>query len=93
MKSNFAKLLTFVGGAIDFGALSSATNLTKTLIKSGYGHVEALKVRKDFESPVDLGEISRNLTKPMRSFMKSFWLRFGCADACSLAEARRAAVC
>ena len=72
MKSNFAKLLTFVGGAIDFGALSSATNLSKTLIKSGYGHVEALKDRKDFESLTDLGKTSGNLTKVMRSFMKSF---------------------
>ncbi|CAD6261054.1 unnamed protein product [Miscanthus lutarioriparius] len=68
-----------------------ATNLSKTLIKSGYGHVEALKDRKDFESPADLGETSGNLTKAMRSFMKSFWLRFGCANARSLAEARHAA--
>jgi hypothetical protein len=92
MKSNFAKLPSFVGGAIDFGMLSSATNLSKTLIKSGCSHVEVLKDRKESESPADLGGSSGNLTKAMRSFMKSFWLRFDGADAHSLAEARRATI-
>lgn len=72
MKSNLAKLPSFVGGAVDFRALSSATNLSKTLIKSGCSHVEVLKDRKEFESPTYLGELSVNLTKAMRSFMKSF---------------------
>ena len=33
LKANFGKLLEFVGGAMDFGALSYATNLCKTLGK------------------------------------------------------------
>lgn len=33
LKANFAKLPEFVGGAIDFGALSCATNLCKTLAR------------------------------------------------------------
>jgi hypothetical protein len=32
LKSNFAKLPDFVGGAVDFGALSAATNFSKMLI-------------------------------------------------------------
>ena len=31
LKSNLAKLLDFVGGAVDFGALASATNFSKML--------------------------------------------------------------
>jgi hypothetical protein len=31
MKANFLKLRDFVGGAVDFGALASATNLSKML--------------------------------------------------------------
>ena len=77
MKSNFAKLPGFVGGAVDFGALSLATNLLKTLMKSGCNLVEGLKERKEFESPAKLGESSGNLTKSIRNFMKSFGLRFG----------------
>jgi hypothetical protein len=97
MKSNFAKLPSFVGGAVDFGMLSSATNLSKTLIKSGCSHVEVLKDRKEFESSADLGESSGNLTEAMRSCGSlinncPFWLRFGRANARSLAEARRAVV-
>jgi hypothetical protein len=58
MKSNFTKLPGFVGGAVDFGALSSATNLSKILVKSGCMHVEGLKEKKEFESPAELGESS-----------------------------------
>lgn len=92
MKSNFTKLSGFVGGAIDFGALSSATNLSKTLIKSRCHHVDDLKKQKEFESPAELGEPSGGQNKTMRNFMRSFWLKFGRADARSLAEARRDAV-
>lgn len=72
MKSNFAKLPGFVGGAVDFGALSSAINLSKVLAKSGCPHVEGLKEKKDFESPAELGDSSGNLAKSMRNFMKLF---------------------
>lgn len=43
MKTNFSKLLEFVGKAVDFAALLCATNLSKTLVKLGYKHVESLK--------------------------------------------------
>ena len=43
MKSNFAKLPEFIGGAVDFGALSCATNLCKTLGKVGCTHIISLK--------------------------------------------------
>ena len=33
LKANFMKLPDFIGGAMDFGALASATNLSKTLEK------------------------------------------------------------
>lgn len=94
MKSNFAKLSGFVGGVVDdFGALSSATNLSKILVKSSCSHVEGLKEREEFESSIELEESSRSLSKLVRNFMSSFWLKFGRADARCLVEARRAAVC
>lgn len=43
MKSNFSKLSGFVGGAVDFGALSTDMNLLKILMKSGCNHVDDLK--------------------------------------------------
>ena len=33
LKANFMKLPDFIGGAMDYGALASATNLSKTLEK------------------------------------------------------------
>ena len=32
MKANFVKLSNFVGGTVDFGALASATNLSKVML-------------------------------------------------------------
>jgi hypothetical protein len=58
MKSNFAKLSNFVGGAVDFGALSAATNLSKMLTQLGYSHVEGLKEKKDIESLAKFEETS-----------------------------------
>lgn len=92
MKSNFAKWLDFVIGTVDFGALSSATNLSKTLSKLGCTHVKHLREKKDFQSPAELGESSRAIAKSMKNFIGSFRLKFGRADARSLAEAWRAAV-
>lgn len=92
MKSNFTRLSGFVRGAIDFGALSLATNLSKTLIKSGCNHVDDLRERKEFECLVELGEPTRGLNKMMRNFMRSFWLKFDRASARSLVKARRAVV-
>ena len=92
MKSNFAKLPEFVGGAVDFGALSCATNLCKTLGKVGCTHIISLKEQKEFEGPSKLGASSREVTKSIKNFMKLFWFKFGRADARSLTEARRTMV-
>jgi hypothetical protein len=92
MKSNFAKLLDFMGGAIDFGALSTAMNFSKMLTQSGYTHIEGLKEKKDIKDLAELGETSRGLLRSVRNFMKSLWVKFGRADAPSMAEAQHAAV-
>ena len=55
MKSNFAKLPVFVGVIVDFGALSCATNLCKTLGKVGCMHAISLKEGEEFEGPSELG--------------------------------------
>jgi len=60
MKANFIKLPNFVGEAIDFGALASATNLSKMLTQDGSSHVEGVK-EKDLEGPTKLGVTSRVL--------------------------------
>lgn len=45
LKSNFSKLPDFVTKVGDFAAISSATNLSKTLAKSGCDHIEGLRGR------------------------------------------------
>ena len=45
MKANFLKLPDFVGGAIDFGALAFATNLSKMLAQDGFPHTKDVKER------------------------------------------------
>ena len=77
---------------MDFGALLCATNLCKTLGKLGCRYFARLKGRREFEGPLELGETSGEVAKPVRNFMKYCWLKFGHTDANSLAEARRAAV-
>lgn len=72
MKSNFAKLSRFVVGAVDFGALSCANNLSKILVKSSCLHVEGLREKKEFESLIELGESSKNVSKSVGNFMSSF---------------------
>ena len=71
MKANFIKLPNFVGEAIDFGALASATNLSKMLTQDGSSHVEGVK-EKDLEGPAELGVTSRGIRRSVRHFMKSF---------------------
>lgn len=51
MKYNFANLPDIVGGAIDFGVLSSATNLSKSLVSSGYKHVEGHPEQAGVQKP------------------------------------------
>ena len=72
MKSNFTKLPNFIGGAVDFGALSTITNFTKMLAQSGYTHIEGFKEKKDIKNPVALEETSRGLSRLVRNFMKPF---------------------
>jgi len=48
-EENVVKLSEFVGGAMDFGALSCATNLCKTLGKLGCMHFVGLKGRREFK--------------------------------------------
>ena len=45
MKANFVKLPDFVGGTVDFGALSYTTNLSKMLLQDGCRHVEGMQER------------------------------------------------
>ena len=71
MKVNFRKLLDFVGGTVDFGALASATNLSKMLTQDGCSHAKDVKER-DLEGPADLGVTLRDVRRSVRHFMKSF---------------------
>jgi hypothetical protein len=58
MKSNFTKLLDFVGVAVDFGALSAAMDFSKMLAQLGCTDTEGLKEVIDIESLTVLGETS-----------------------------------
>ena len=91
-KENITRLPNFIGGAMDIGALSCATNLWKTLGKLGCAHFAELRGQREFVGPSDFGETSGEISKRVRNFMKHFWLKFGLADAHSLAEARHATV-
>ena len=62
MKANFLKFPDFVGGAIDFGALASATNLAKMLAHDGCPHAKDVKER-DLEGPTDLGATSCDIRR------------------------------
>ena len=70
LKSNLAKLSDFVGRAVDFGALASATNFSKMLKQDCCSHVEGLE--EDFEGPIELRVTSRGVRRSIRNFMKSF---------------------
>ena len=49
--------------------------------------------KRDLEGPTDLGTTLRDVRRSICHFMKSFWVKFGWAEACSMAEARCAVVC
>jgi hypothetical protein len=87
-----AKLPDFVGGAVDFGALASATNFSKMLKQDGYSHIEGLMEKNDLEGLAELGVTSQSVRRSIRNFMKLFWVKFGWAEAHSMAKARHAAV-
>jgi hypothetical protein len=57
----------------------------------GCTHTKGLE-KKDIESLSMLGETSWALARLVWNFMKSFWVKFGRADARSMVEARRTAV-
>ena len=92
MKANFLKLPNFVGRGIDFGALASTTNFSKMLTQDGCSHIEGVK-EKDLDGSDDLRVTSHGVIRSVRNFMNSLWVKFGWAEACSMAEARCAAVC
>ena len=71
LKANFMKLPDFIGGAVDFGSLASATNLSKMLAQDGCPHMKDMKER-DLEGPTDLGMTSRDIRRSVHHFMKSF---------------------
>jgi hypothetical protein len=71
MKANFLKPPDFIGGPIYFGALASATNLSKMLAQDGCLHVKDIK-KRDLKGSVDLGLTSRDIRRSVRRFMKSF---------------------
>ena len=54
------KLRDFVGGAVDFRALASATNLSKMLVQDGCPHTKDVKER-DLEVSADLGMTLRDI--------------------------------
>ena len=80
------KLRDFVGGAVDFRALASATNLAKTLARDGCVHTKDMRER-DLEGLADLGMTSRDIRRSVHHFMKLFWVRFVQAEARLMVEA------
>jgi hypothetical protein len=86
LKAHVEKLLAFVGGAADFGALAGATNYAKMLARGGCTHTEIIKKEKLSDSS-SLGATSPTLRRSIRNFMSSFWVDFG------RVEDRRAEVC
>ena len=68
MKANFLKLPDFVGRAIDFGALTSATNFSKMLKQDGCSHIEGV-IEKDLEGSTELGVTSQSVRRSVRNFM------------------------
>jgi len=65
------ELPDFIGGAVDFGALASATNLSKMLAQDGCPHMKDVKDR-DLEGLADLGTTSRDIRRSVHHFMKLF---------------------
>jgi hypothetical protein len=75
LKSHVEKVPSFVGGAVDFAALASATNFGKMSMRKGCTHATEV----GHESLADaslLGEASDALRKSVRNFIGSFWTLF-----------------
>jgi hypothetical protein len=71
LKAHVEKLSTFVGGAIDFGALAGATNFAKMLARGGCTHTDGIQEEKIGEPSV-LGATSDSLWKSICNFMSLF---------------------
>jgi hypothetical protein len=87
LKAHAHKLPSFVGGAIDYGALAGATNYVKMLAHRGCTHSESVQKEK-FARPSDLGTTSLGLRKSIWNCMSSFWVDFGRVEAWRMADDR-----
>jgi hypothetical protein len=91
LKFHVEKVPSFVGGAVDFAALTSVTNFGKLLMWKRCTHATEV----EHEAVVyasSLGEASDALRKSVRNFIGSFWTLFGRASTRQMAEERRAKV-
>jgi len=92
LKSHISMLPDFVGGAVDFGALTTVSSFARLLRRGGCSHAEEV-AKQELASAGYVGEGTSSLRKSVRNFITSFWIRFGRAEAKKMAEARRAEVC
>jgi hypothetical protein len=91
LRAHVEKIPSFMGGAIDFASLASATNFAKVLIRGGC--TRATEVRdKAFGDVSALGETFDSLCKCLRNFMGKFWAPFRRAAARRMVEDHRAEV-
>jgi hypothetical protein len=85
------KVPSFVGVAVDFAAVASATNFGKMLMHKGCTHATEVE-RETLADASSLGEASDALRKSVRNFIGSFWTLFGRVSARQMAEERQAKV-
>jgi hypothetical protein len=91
LKSHVEKVPSFVGGAVDFAALASATNFGKMLMRKGCTHATKVE-REALADASSLGEASNALWKSVCNFIMLFWTLFGRASARQMAKECRAKV-
>jgi hypothetical protein len=91
LKYHVEKVPSYVGGAVDFAALASATNFGKMLMRKGCTHATEVE-HEALADASSLGEASDALWKTMRNFIGSFWTLFGRASTRQMAEEHRAKV-
>jgi hypothetical protein len=71
LKSHVKKVPSFVGGAVDFATLASATNFGKMLMWEGCTHATEVGC-ESLADASSLGETSDALRKSVRNFIGSF---------------------
>jgi cell division septum initiation protein DivIVA len=91
LKSHIEKVPFFVGGAMDFAALASATNFGKMLMQKGCTHATEVG-HESLADASSLGKASDALRKSVHNFIGSFWTLFGRASARQMAEEHHAKV-